>query len=78
VPRGSPQVESVTLKQEALAALNELPSIRQAIGRLGLQLRRCKPGSKRHKEIWESLTLLENQASKGSSAIRLALSTLPD
>jgi len=67
----------VSLKQDALAALSELPSVRQTIGKLGPQLRRCKPGSKRHQEIWNTLTRLENQACELSSTIRLALNEIP-
>lgn len=67
----------MSLKQDALAALSELPSVRQTIGKLGPQLRRCKPGSKRHQEIWNTLTRLENQACELSSTIRLALNEIP-
>lgn len=68
----------MSLKQEALEALSELPSARQAIGKIGHLLRRCKPGSKRHKQLWESLTQLENEACELSSKIRLALNSLED
>jgi len=64
------------LKVQALEALNELPSVRQTIGKLGPQLRRCKPGSKRHQEIWDTLTRLENQACEMSSTIRMALNEI--
>ena len=66
------------LKSEAIAAFNELPSVSQAIGKLGPVLRRCKPGSKRHREVWDALTRLENQACELSSTIRVALSALED
>lgn len=56
-----------------MAALDELPSVRQTIGKLGYQLRRCKPGTKRHKEIWDALTRLENEVCALSSKIRMAL-----
>lgn len=68
----------MSLKQEALEALNELPSVRQAVGKLGAQLRRCRPGTKRHKEIWDAMTLLENQACEMSSKIRMALTLLKE
>ena len=61
------------LRKEALKALTELPCLYQSIGKLGYILRRCKPGTKRHKEVWDALTKLENKASELSSKIRLAL-----
>lgn len=66
------------LKLDAVAALNELPSVSQTIGKLGPVLRRCKAGSKRHKEVWDALTRLENQACELTSTIRVALSALED
>jgi len=68
----------MSLRTEAVEALNELPSVRQTIGKLGPQLRRCKPGSKRHKEIWDTLTRLESQACEMSSKIRMALTELKE
>jgi hypothetical protein len=68
----------MSLKKEALDALGELQSVRQTIGKLGPQLRRCKHGSKRHKEIWGALTRLENEASEMSSKIRMALDTIKE
>lgn len=66
------------LKEEALKALNDLPSLRQAVGTHGVALRRCKPGSKRHREVWDAMTRLENEACEASSTIRLALSRLDE
>lgn len=68
----------MSLKTEALAALNELPSVRQGIGALGQKLRRCKPGTSEHQRLWDALTKLENQACELSSTIRLALNSLND
>ena len=72
------EIMGMSLKQEALAALRELPSHRQTIGKLGAQLRRCKPGTKRYREIWDALTRLENDACEMSSTIRTALLRVPD
>lgn len=68
----------MSLRKDALDALRDLPGVRQTIGKLGPQLRRCRPGSKRHKEIWDALTRLENEACDMSSQIRMALMTVPD
>lgn len=68
----------MSLRQDALDALRDLPGVRQTIGKLGPQLRRCKNGSKRHKEIWDALTRLESEACEMSYTIRMALMTVPD
>ncbi len=65
-------------KQEALAALSELNSVRQTIGALCIEHKRCKPGSKRWSEIYDTITRLENQACELSSKIRTALWLIPD
>ena len=56
-------------------ALTECQVLRQSIGSLGLRLGRTKPGSKRHKELWDTMTKLENAASEHSSKIRFFLLT---
>jgi hypothetical protein len=61
------------LKHEAWAALNELPSIYQTIGKLNVALSKRKFGTSKHREIWNSITGLEVQADKLTSIIRIAL-----
>lgn len=68
----------MSLRQEAMDALADLQSVRQGIGKMGYMLRRCKPGTKRHKQLWDALTLLEGEADKLSSKIRLALHSVPE
>lgn len=55
--------------------LTECQTLRQAIGVLGPKLRRTKPGSKRHKQYWDTMTKMENAASEYSSKIRFFLQT---
>lgn len=64
-------------KDELLQSLTECQCISQTIGKLGPMLRRTKPGTKRHKEIWDALTRLGNEASEHSSKIRLFLQMQP-
>ena len=68
-------------RTELRKALADLQSIRQAIGALGPRLRRTKPGSKRHRAYWDSLTQLELtqlelQADECASKLQLALAEL--
>jgi hypothetical protein len=64
-------------QSELLHALTELQPLRQTIGQLGASLRRTKPGTKKHREYWDRLTVLENQAVVYSSKIRMFLMTHP-
>lgn len=66
------------LREEALRALDDLPGHRQAIGSLGLTLRRCKPGSAKHKDAWDRLTKLESEACAMESKIRMALTLMKE
>lgn len=63
------------LQKEALKAHQELHSVRQGIGALGVKLRRTKPGSKRHQAYWDALTRLESEAEKLSSTVVLFIRT---
>lgn len=63
-------------RQAALKAHQDLHGIRQAIGSLGPRLRRTKPGSKRHKAYYDSLTKLESEASELSSTVAMFLRTV--
>ena len=60
-------------RAEVLAALTDLQPLRQAIGRLGPMLRRTKSGSKKHRQYWDELTRMENEAGELSSKIRMFL-----
>lgn len=61
--------------EEALAALNELPSLWQAIGTTAARMRRCKPGTSGFKK-WDSvLTKFQNDASEKTCLVRMALRT---
>lgn len=64
-------------RAELLEALTEAQTHAQAVGSLGIALRRTKPGSKRHKDYWDRLTKLSNAQSEYSSMIRLFLLTHP-
>jgi hypothetical protein len=68
----------MSLKQEALDSMADLQSVRQGTGKMGYMLRRCRPGTKRHKQLWDALTLLEREADELASKIRLALNSIPD
>ncbi len=61
------------LLREAWAALGELPSLFQSVGSVAQQARRCKPDSKRSKELWAKYDDFSNRASNESSKIRMAL-----
>lgn len=58
---------------KAKEALNELPSVCQAVGTTAVAAGRCQEGSELHKERWDRYTQLNNQAATLSSAIRMAL-----
>jgi hypothetical protein len=58
---------------EAWKALDELSSVFQAIGGIAAAARRCKPDSKRGKELWAAYDKLNNEGAAHSSKIRMAL-----
>lgn len=60
---------------EALAALNELPSLWQAIGTTAAHLRRCKHGTPGFKKWDAVLTKFQNDAHEKTSLVRMALRT---
>jgi hypothetical protein len=64
-------------RSEAIKALYELQSIRMTIGHLGPMLRRTKPGSKKHQDYWDRLTVLENDADELSSKVAMFLRMVP-
>jgi hypothetical protein len=58
-------------REKALAALDELPSIYQAIGTTAAAARRCKPTSKRGAELWAAYEKLNGQGAELMSTIRM-------
>lgn len=58
---------------EALTALNELPSLWQAIGTTAAHLRRCKHGTPGFKKWDTALTKFQNDAHEKTSLVRCAL-----
>jgi hypothetical protein len=64
-------------RKRAIQALYDLGDIRQAIGRMGPMLRRTRPGSKKHREYYDLLTKLENEASELSSEVAMFLKLVP-
>lgn len=65
------------LRARACKAMKELPGLYMTIGQLGPHFRRCKPGSKRFKEIDEAYTRLCSIASELSFAVQLVLNPIP-
>lgn len=58
---------------EILAAVNELKSIHQAIGAIGVRWRRCKPGTKRSAEYEKAHDALLAKSYTLSDSISAAL-----
>jgi hypothetical protein len=57
----------------ASKALTLIHGRAQAIGAIGVMLRRCKPGSARHQELVANLTRLTNEAYEMTDTVRFAL-----
>ena len=52
-----------------LEAVADLKSIHQAIGNLGIALRRTIPGTKKHRKYYDAMTSLERQSCEASEKI---------
>jgi len=57
--------------EELTKALNDMPGLWLAVGTLRAKFRRCKPGSKMHKETEALMTKMENEAMELSAMIRM-------
>jgi len=65
--------KELEMKNKTIEALTELQGVNRTLGRIEFQLRRCKPGSKRHKEIQDTRVRMKDLASELTCTIYQAL-----